>query len=239
MDDRGRSRASTSSRASSRSAMRGTSSEGDYGGTFADDEPDSTLQAAQASKSSGSTSRGGGTAKVRVHLRSRSELKWWQMGIKLAPAPAQLGPVTKSRHKRPKATNDDLPFTPQQYRDNLKRWQTLCIGYIVEWAGSTEDAFAAGPSHPGFNGAVELAWSKHFPDIEITEAVYYLVCGACFSGLSSRDSHHRLPVHCVTGAVRLGSVPLVISPNFSSNGRRTRTRLNSSALTTLLLNLKI
>jgi hypothetical protein len=36
--------------------MRDTSSEGDYGGTFAEDEPETSLQAAQASKSRGSTS---------------------------------------------------------------------------------------------------------------------------------------------------------------------------------------
>ncbi|KAJ6590909.1 hypothetical protein B0H10DRAFT_1960893 [Mycena sp. CBHHK59/15] len=66
-DARGRSSTSANARArsSSRSAMRtGTSSEGDYGGTFADDEPDSTIQAAQALKPSGSASRSGGTARI-------------------------------------------------------------------------------------------------------------------------------------------------------------------------------
>ncbi|KAJ6622754.1 hypothetical protein B0H10DRAFT_2214079 [Mycena sp. CBHHK59/15] len=162
IDDRGRGRTSaTGSRASSKSksSMRGTSSDGGYGGAFADDEPESSLQAAQASKSSGSTSRSGGTAK---------------MGIKLTPVAPALGPVMTSRQKKPKVKNEDLPFTPDDYRDNLKRWQTLSLAYIVEWAGSTDDAFAAGQSHPGFRAAVELAWSLHFPDIAITPAVYSL-----------------------------------------------------------------
>ncbi|KAJ6611665.1 hypothetical protein B0H10DRAFT_2223836 [Mycena sp. CBHHK59/15] len=66
-DARGRSSTSANARArsSSRSAMRtGTSSKGDYGGTFADDEPDSTIQAAQALKPSGSASRSSGTARI-------------------------------------------------------------------------------------------------------------------------------------------------------------------------------
>ncbi|KAJ7303133.1 hypothetical protein DFH08DRAFT_977204 [Mycena albidolilacea] len=45
IDERGRGAASTSSHASSRSAMRDTSSKGDYGGTFAEDEPETSLQA--------------------------------------------------------------------------------------------------------------------------------------------------------------------------------------------------
>ncbi|KAF7333126.1 hypothetical protein MVEN_02378100 [Mycena venus] len=162
IDDRGRGRTSaTGSRTSSKSksSMRGTSSEGGYGGAFADDEPETSLQAAQASKSSGSMSRSGGTAK---------------MGIKLTPVASALGPVTTSRQKKPKVKNEDLPFAPDDYRDKLKRWQTLALAYIVEWAGSTDDAFAAGQSHPGFRAAVELAWSLHFPDIAITPAVYSL-----------------------------------------------------------------
>ncbi|KAJ6613397.1 hypothetical protein B0H10DRAFT_238770 [Mycena sp. CBHHK59/15] len=102
----------------------------------------------------------------------------WQMGIKLTPVAPVIGPEPTSRHKKPKAKNEDLPFAPQEFRDNLKLWQTLSLGYIVEWAGSTEDAFAAGPSHPGFNGAVERAWTRHFPDIEITPAVYSLAASA-------------------------------------------------------------
>ncbi|KAF8206720.1 hypothetical protein K438DRAFT_1963036 [Mycena galopus ATCC 62051] len=45
-----------------------TSSEGDYGRTFAQDEPEITLQAAQASKASGSAARSGGTAKMGIKL---------------------------------------------------------------------------------------------------------------------------------------------------------------------------
>ncbi|KAJ6614523.1 hypothetical protein B0H10DRAFT_148674 [Mycena sp. CBHHK59/15] len=226
-DARGRSSTSANARArgSSRSAMRtGTSSEGDYGGTFADDEPDSTIQAAQASKPSGSASRSGGTAR---------------MGIKLTPVAPVIGPEPTSRHKKPKAKNEDLPFAPQEFRDNLKLWQTLSLGYIVEWAGSTEDAFAAGPSHPGFNGAVERAWTRHFPDIEITPAVYSLVRRTSSSGLfHSDDSLYRLPVPSVTGAVKSGSVPSVIWQSSSRNVQRRRGRLGSSAPVSLLLNLK-
>ncbi|KAJ7892549.1 hypothetical protein B0H14DRAFT_3854832 [Mycena olivaceomarginata] len=161
IDERGRGAASTSSRASSRSAMRDTSSEGDYGGTFAEDEPETSLQAAQASKSRGSMS----TSRTAT------------MGIKLTPvAPIITGPI--DREKKKKSKNEDLPFTPQEYRDSLQRWQSLCLAYIVEWAGATDDAFAAGHSHPEFKTTVEAAWALHFPEIDITPAVYYLAGSA-------------------------------------------------------------
>jgi hypothetical protein len=96
------------------------------------------------------------------------------MGIKLTPiAPIITGPI--DREKKKKAKNEDLPFTPQEYRDSLQRWQSLCLAYIVEWAGATDDAFAAGHSHPEFKTTVEAAWALHFPEIDITPAVYYLV----------------------------------------------------------------
>lgn len=96
------------------------------------------------------------------------------MGIKLTPV-AATGPVHLPRQRKPKYTNDDLPFAPQEYRDALKLWQTSVLGHIIYWAGSLDDPFAAGAAHPEYTAVVLTAWTKFFPEIAITDAVYAVV----------------------------------------------------------------
>ncbi|KAJ7138683.1 hypothetical protein C8R43DRAFT_955169 [Mycena crocata] len=150
------------SRSSSKSSTMRTS-EPEHGGAFEDDEPEDLVKAVQASKVGHSMSRGNaGTAK---------------MGIKLTPVDP-IGPEPTKRKAKPRLSNNDLPFAPQAFRDDLKTYQTGVLAYVLFWAGTRDNVFEAGPSHPDFCSTVEDAWKRFFPGIKINDAVYATAAGA-------------------------------------------------------------
>ncbi|KAJ7756687.1 hypothetical protein B0H16DRAFT_1826177 [Mycena metata] len=168
------------SRSSSRSShMQTGTSDGDYyGGTVEDDKE---LQAVVLAPTEGgkSVSHRGGTAK---------------MGITLTAVTADITAPAAPRQRKPKYTNNDLPFLPDERHEQLKIWQSKGLGYLMNWAGSLDDAFAAGASQPDFRATVDDIWAECFPDIPATDAVRGVVC-------------HRdlLPARFVPGAAKSGS----------------------------------
>lgn len=97
------------------------------------------------------------------------------MGIVLAPKAMPI--IVKSERQEPRTqkkayTNDDLPF--ESARD-LKIWQSSVLPPIICWAGTSDQPFTVN-THENFEDIVAKHWREHFPEVEIIEAVYYVVC---------------------------------------------------------------
>ncbi|KAJ7672947.1 hypothetical protein B0H17DRAFT_173302 [Mycena rosella] len=145
LDTRSRSRSqgrpstTSQSRASSRSSgtmHTATSSErDDVGGAFENDEPEVSLQAAKTSKSA----IGAAKSSRNGQPGARGATGTAKMGITLTPVTPATGSEPSKRQPKPKYKNEDLPFAPQHYRDNLRLWQTHALGKIIDWAGSIDD----------------------------------------------------------------------------------------------------
>ncbi|KAJ7153365.1 hypothetical protein C8R46DRAFT_1357232 [Mycena filopes] len=166
VDARSRSRTSTKSksRASSKSSHMQTSEDDYYGGTVEDEAPESIAAASEAKATMTATfSRRAGTAR---------------MGITLTDVTADLTPPAPARTRKPRYTNDNLPFHPHERHDQLKQWQGVFLGHLIHWAGSLDDPFSAGASQPDYRSTVEHIWARVFPDIAINDAVYSVASSA-------------------------------------------------------------
>ncbi len=96
------------------------------------------------------------------------------MGISLVEV--KLKDTTASgrpREAKPRYKNADLPL-PNPARD-LKLWQTLVLGAVVDWAGTLDNPFRAN-THENFHQVVCENWNRSFNNAAVNEAVYDQVC---------------------------------------------------------------
>lgn len=81
-----------------------------------------------------------------------------------------------------KFNNAHLPFPSNRTQADLKIWRDSVIPAVVDWAGSLDEPFGAN-AHPDFKSVVTESWNESFPELEINEAVYYVVSILIFVNL--------------------------------------------------------
>lgn len=138
----------------------------------------------------------------------------------------------RPRETKPRYKNADLPL-PNPARD-LKIWQTLVLGAVVDWAGTLDNPFRAN-THENFQQVVGENWDRHFDNVAIDEAVYDQVRTKCILQAISTNIRfflYRLPLHFVTGAVLLESA-LCSSSRRNSREGYSRTILKESPTTSI------
>ncbi|KAJ6474797.1 hypothetical protein C8R45DRAFT_1102947 [Mycena sanguinolenta] len=156
----------SSSRASSTSATSGpshpsaSSSPGYSGpGELHQDEDDSSLQAARASKSQGiPASRA--TAQMGITLKKKT------LVVDVDGKP--------KREAKPRYTNDNLPFPADSFRTDLKHYQRTVVPDIVDFAGTLATPFTA-HNHPQFKPTAEGIWKQYFTSYPFTDAAQYVI----------------------------------------------------------------
>ena len=102
-------------------------------------------------------------------------------------------------------TNSDLPF--ENYKDNLKIWQSVVLAGIIDWAGSRRDPWAVG-AEPDFDKVVEKCWLASFLTTinKDHKAVYAVVCVYLLSSTSLSIVSVRLPLLSETGIMELANM---------------------------------
>ncbi|KAJ6535886.1 hypothetical protein B0H10DRAFT_2449149 [Mycena sp. CBHHK59/15] len=154
------SHASSTSATSGLSGPSAISSSGDVPpGEFYQDEDESSMQAARATKSQETSA----TAKMGITLTKKAIV-------------VDVNGKTKADKKRT-YTNDDIPFPPDSHSKDLKHFQETFIPDTVDWAATKENPFSAA-AYPDFKPTIEAIWDQYFSAYSFTEAVEFLAASA-------------------------------------------------------------